>query len=312
MREATRVLSALYASENCTEESRRDITFVNSRLCNKLSDAQRLMLEELPSKKEIQDALFSFPMGKAPGIDGTNAESLQAVWDFTKPVYLKVLERFWSSGVLPHTWLEASLRELLKPLTFGGSVVVDFSLFADDMGVYLELDEHSFLVLRGLLVFFESAAGARLNLHKSSALIIGLHVDPPQWLRHLDCVIMEHKRVYRWPKSQKKWQHHQRWLSDSRTAPPKTPNAPWEVLHGQDLDLGLESYYKGPYVVSGEGPHPRSLNTMGPRLSHDANGQTNKSELESNHGRTQGQRNYDDAATQAGQRMITHLQQTSP
>ncbi|KAL2642727.1 hypothetical protein R1flu_010314 [Riccia fluitans] len=93
---------------------------------------------------------------------------------------------------------DASLRGRLKPLTFSGSVVADFSLFADDMGVYSELDEASFRVLRGLLIFFESVAGARLNLHKSSALIIGLHIDPSQWLRQLRCVIMEHKRVYRY------------------------------------------------------------------------------------------------------------------
>ncbi|KAL2624299.1 hypothetical protein R1flu_008544 [Riccia fluitans] len=93
---------------------------------------------------------------------------------------------------------EANQQGRLRPLTFGGSAVADFSLFADDMGVYMDLDESSFKTLRGILLFFESASGARLNLQKSSALVNGLHVDPPQWLRRLGCVIMEHRKVYRY------------------------------------------------------------------------------------------------------------------
>ncbi|KAL2642718.1 hypothetical protein R1flu_010305 [Riccia fluitans] len=74
-----------------------------------------------------------------------------------------------------------------KPLTFGDAAVADFSLFADDMGVYTDLEESLFRALRGILIFFESASGAKLNLHKSSTIVIGLHTDPPQWLRHLGC-----------------------------------------------------------------------------------------------------------------------------
>ncbi|KAL2624303.1 hypothetical protein R1flu_008548 [Riccia fluitans] len=106
MKEATKVFAALYTSENRTEETRRDTTFINSKLRNKLSDAQRMMLEEMPSKNEINDSLYSFPKGKAPGIDGTNAESLQAVWDFIEPAYFKMIQHFWITNVLPHTWLE--------------------------------------------------------------------------------------------------------------------------------------------------------------------------------------------------------------
>ncbi|KAL2610767.1 hypothetical protein R1flu_022459 [Riccia fluitans] len=364
--EATRMFSTLYTSENRTAEARKDIAFILSKLSNKISDDQRKMLEELLSTNEIRDSLFSFPKGKVPGIDGTNAEALQAVWDFIEPVYLKVLQYFWSSGVLPLNWLEgiiklipkgeskerltdwrpitllntyykiiakilatrlqlilpgiispqqtgfiqgrnmmdnilsfwltndiliqqkrsglflkldfekafdwvehdylwdtmnklgfgelfirlvqgltegaqtlihingtfsprfdvlhgvrqgcplaplllaistkplmallreANIRGTLKPLAFGGSAVADFSLFADNMGVYLDLDESSFLTLRGIFSFFESASGARLNLHKSFALIIGTHNDMPQWLQRIGCAIMEHKKVYRY------------------------------------------------------------------------------------------------------------------
>ncbi|KAL2642717.1 hypothetical protein R1flu_010304 [Riccia fluitans] len=76
MKEATRVFLVLFTSENRTHEAQRDIAFVNSRLKNKISDAQGTMLEEMPSATEIQDALFSFPKGKALGIDGTSAEAL--------------------------------------------------------------------------------------------------------------------------------------------------------------------------------------------------------------------------------------------
>ncbi|KAL2610763.1 hypothetical protein R1flu_022455 [Riccia fluitans] len=181
MKEATRAFSKLFASENRTKESRRDTFFVNSKLTNKVSEAQRKRLADLPTMTEIQEALDSFPKGKAPGIDGTNVESLQAVWDFVGPAYLKMMQFFW-----------------LKPLTFGSSAVADFSLFADDMGIYMEIDQSSFAILRGILAFFESASGARLNLQKSSSLIIGLHIDPPPWLRHLGCIIMEHNRAYRY------------------------------------------------------------------------------------------------------------------
>ncbi|KAL2624298.1 hypothetical protein R1flu_008543 [Riccia fluitans] len=110
LKEATRVFSAIYASGSRTEEIRRDTAFINSKLCNKLSDAQRKMLEEMPSKSEIQDALLSFLKGKAPGLDGTNADSFQAVWDFIEPTYFKVLEHFWSLGILPHMWLEGVIK----------------------------------------------------------------------------------------------------------------------------------------------------------------------------------------------------------
>ncbi|KAL3680062.1 hypothetical protein R1sor_023018 [Riccia sorocarpa] len=113
-KEATRVFTALYTSENRTEESRRDIFFVNSRLKNKVTDAQRAMLEEIPSCRELQDTLYSFPKGKAPGIDGANAEALQAMWNFTKNTYLQILYQFWETGTLPHTWLEGVIKLIPK------------------------------------------------------------------------------------------------------------------------------------------------------------------------------------------------------
>ncbi|KAL3680061.1 hypothetical protein R1sor_023017 [Riccia sorocarpa] len=85
----------------------------------------------------------------------------------------------------------------LKPIRFG-EATADYSLFADDMGVYLELQETSFRALRGILSFFESASGAKLNLHKSSALIIGKHTPAPDWLQRTGCEIMEHKKPYRY------------------------------------------------------------------------------------------------------------------
>ncbi|KAL2610753.1 hypothetical protein R1flu_022445 [Riccia fluitans] len=100
MKEAFRVFLTLYTSKNRTEETLRDTVFINSKLTNRISDAQRTMLAEQPTANEIHDSLFSFPMGKAPGIDGTCAEALQAIWDFTGPTYLKVVQHFWSTGVL--------------------------------------------------------------------------------------------------------------------------------------------------------------------------------------------------------------------
>ncbi|KAL2642721.1 hypothetical protein R1flu_010308 [Riccia fluitans] len=185
MKEAFRVFSALYTSKNRTDETLRDTRFINSKLTNRISDVQRRMLVKLPSANEIHDSLYSFPLGKAPGIDGTCDEALQAVWEFIGPTYLKVVEQFWSLG------------DRIKPLTFGNHAVADFSLFAV-MGVYLDLDEDSFKTLRGLLSFFESASGARLNLQKSFALVIGLHTEPPHWLRRMGCGIMEHRKLYRY------------------------------------------------------------------------------------------------------------------
>ncbi|KAL2642711.1 hypothetical protein R1flu_010298 [Riccia fluitans] len=52
----------------------------------------------------------------------------------------------------------------IKSLSFGNSAVADFSLFADDMDIYMEVDQASFTALKGILTFFESASGARLNL----------------------------------------------------------------------------------------------------------------------------------------------------
>ncbi|KAL3676601.1 hypothetical protein R1sor_026549 [Riccia sorocarpa] len=93
-KEAARFFAALYSSENRTTESSRDIQLSNARLHNKITPAQRTMLEELPSSRELQDILHSFPKRKALGVDGANAEALQAVWDFTEQCYYQVLNQF--------------------------------------------------------------------------------------------------------------------------------------------------------------------------------------------------------------------------
>ncbi|KAL3680059.1 hypothetical protein R1sor_023015 [Riccia sorocarpa] len=113
-KEAARFFAALYSSENRNQESHRDIQLVNARLHNKVTPAQRTMLEELPSTKELHDILLSFPKGKAPGVDGANAEALQAVWDFIDGSYFQILERFWETRTLPHTWLEGVIKLIPK------------------------------------------------------------------------------------------------------------------------------------------------------------------------------------------------------
>lgn len=69
-------------------------------------------------------------------------------------------------------------------------VILDCYLFADNMGVFLDNSYTLFQELRGSLAKYEVSSGARLNLIKSSILLLGMD-RPPDWLTHVGCSLME-------------------------------------------------------------------------------------------------------------------------
>lgn len=80
--------------------------------------------------------------------------------------------------------------EKLRGFKIGEMVILEYSLFADDMSVFLDNSYTSFQALRGSLAKYEVSSGARLNLIKSSILLLGMD-RPPDWLTHVGCLLME-------------------------------------------------------------------------------------------------------------------------
>lgn len=77
-----------------------------------------------------------------------------------------------------------------------GKTRVDFSLFADDMGVFIANDSDSFIKLRECIAEYELASGSRLNIEKSCALPMGC-TNPPGWLIDAGCKILKQGEIGR-------------------------------------------------------------------------------------------------------------------
>ncbi|OAE26479.1 hypothetical protein AXG93_815s1420 [Marchantia polymorpha subsp. ruderalis] len=72
----------------------------------------------------------------------------------------------------------------------GETVLLNYSLFADDMGVFIDDSYSSFQELRMVLGKYEESSGARLNLSKSAILLLGMD-RPPDWFPLTGCTLMQ-------------------------------------------------------------------------------------------------------------------------
>lgn len=70
-------------------------------------------------------------------------------------------------------------------------------LFADDVGIFIPADEHSFVKLQEALSLYEKASGAKLNLAKLVIVPIAL-ITIPQWLRDTGCSISQPGEVQKY------------------------------------------------------------------------------------------------------------------
>ncbi|OAE26836.1 hypothetical protein AXG93_1429s1010 [Marchantia polymorpha subsp. ruderalis] len=82
----------------------------------------------------------------------------------------------------------------LRGYQVGETVILDYSLFADDMGVFIDDSFESFQELRVVLAKYEGSSGARLNLSKSSILLLGMD-RPPDWLPLTGCALMQRGEI---------------------------------------------------------------------------------------------------------------------
>ncbi|KAL2635946.1 hypothetical protein R1flu_007425 [Riccia fluitans] len=197
------ILSFWLTNDNLTQQKRSDL-FIKLDFEKAFDHVEHDFLWDTMSKLGLGDKFVRLVKGLTVGaqtminINGGFSPRFDVSQGVRQGCPLAPLLLAISTEPLMAMLKEAILLGRLKPLSFGNSAVADFSLFVDDMGIYMEVDRSSFCALRGILAYFESASRARLNLQKSSASVIGLHIDPPLWLRHLGCVIMEHKIVYRY------------------------------------------------------------------------------------------------------------------
>ncbi|OAE26838.1 hypothetical protein AXG93_1429s1030 [Marchantia polymorpha subsp. ruderalis] len=85
----------------------------------------------------------------------------------------------------------------LRGYQVGDTVLLDYSLFADDMGVFIDNSHSSFQELRLVLAKYEVSSGARLNLSKSSILLLGMD-RPPDWFALTGCSLMQRGDVHKY------------------------------------------------------------------------------------------------------------------
>ncbi|KAL3696875.1 hypothetical protein R1sor_010951 [Riccia sorocarpa] len=83
--------------------------------------------------------------------------------------------------------LNANLRQgTIQGLSIGDGQTILHQLFADDTGLFLEMNRQSFNTTMETLKLFENASGAKLNLSKTLVLPLGSD-PPPQWLLDSSC-----------------------------------------------------------------------------------------------------------------------------
>ncbi|KAL3698101.1 hypothetical protein R1sor_012177 [Riccia sorocarpa] len=83
--------------------------------------------------------------------------------------------------------LNAKLRQgTIQGLKTGDGQTILHQLFADDTGLFLEMNRQSFSTTMETLKLFEKASGAKLNLTKTLVLPLGSD-PPPQWLIDSQC-----------------------------------------------------------------------------------------------------------------------------
>lgn len=67
-------------------------------------------------------------------------------------------------------------------------------MFADDIGILIPATQQSFIEVEDSIAVYERAFGAKLNMHKSTIIPIGL-ADIPQWLTDKRCVITKEGKI---------------------------------------------------------------------------------------------------------------------
>ncbi|KAL3680897.1 hypothetical protein R1sor_023853 [Riccia sorocarpa] len=72
-----------------------------------------------------------------------------------------------------------------KAFDIRGVASLDVSALADDMAVFLSIDETSFREFFHLLDRFQLASGAKVNLRKSKIMLLGRYRKPPDWINEL-------------------------------------------------------------------------------------------------------------------------------
>ncbi|KAL3682434.1 hypothetical protein R1sor_000456 [Riccia sorocarpa] len=143
--EVLRSYTHLYSRQDAavdTDHCTRDLL---SSVQSELSAEQRLLMDDTPTEKELEDALSLLPQGKSPGIDGLGKEVIRRIRELQ---------------------LGAETRIIVN----------------DDTAVYVQLHEQSARNLFQLLESLQTASGGKTNWQKSKALVIGRNSPPPPWL----------------------------------------------------------------------------------------------------------------------------------
>ncbi|KAL3690327.1 hypothetical protein R1sor_016636 [Riccia sorocarpa] len=86
----------------------------------------------------------------------------------------------------------------IQPLKLTEGVTLSIVCLADDVALYLNLDEGSVINTFKLLDRIQVASGAKINWVKSRAMILGLNMERPHWLRRTGIQVAECKETIRY------------------------------------------------------------------------------------------------------------------
>ncbi|KAL3694197.1 hypothetical protein R1sor_007848 [Riccia sorocarpa] len=102
-REVHRHYSSLYESHDRGPEGVAAARQLLANVDNKISREEKVLLDEVPTEKEITDSLHILPAGKSPGPDGISREVMTTLWPIVGKSFCEAVIDFWESGdLLPY------------------------------------------------------------------------------------------------------------------------------------------------------------------------------------------------------------------
>ncbi|KAL3698443.1 hypothetical protein R1sor_012519 [Riccia sorocarpa] len=217
--EVQEVMTNLYKREEDNEAitQARDTAFTT--VTKRITQQHDRKIHVTPTHEEIDKIAKLMKKEKSPGLDGLTIEFLLECWEFVIPTLVDVQQYGFIkgrniTGNLISLTLGADLGCPLAPylFTLTTQVMMDmiqqqvnngavrglqittskelvYQLYADDTGLFLQMEQNTFNSTMQTLKVFEQASGARLNLNKSLIIPLG-DEQVPRWLLDTQCKVV--------------------------------------------------------------------------------------------------------------------------
>ncbi|KAL3693139.1 hypothetical protein R1sor_006790 [Riccia sorocarpa] len=112
--EVLRSFTCLYSRQEPDVEADHCTRELLSTVQSQLTTEQRLLMDDIPTDRELEDALSLLPYGKSPGIDGMGKEVMSILWPVIGKLYCQAMIEFWQGSPLPHCFKDGLLVLLPK------------------------------------------------------------------------------------------------------------------------------------------------------------------------------------------------------